>query len=407
MSTRTTLLVMPENARRVGPRRTGAVRRVLSAGLTGALAAGVAAGVAPAADAAQHAATAAAPATAAVATHTAAQRHGSGIAARYTWESVAPARMPDGSPNTDSSRAVGIDASGRVAGNVSGDAGSMPFIGGGRGAGWLGLERAGSQLRYVMVQTVSASGLVVGSATVVDPAGSARDYLTTWGRDRRPTLTALPTPHPTSVFPAATAGGTFAGKFSDTKTDTLLFGTVRRVVTVADPKPGNYDVRGISQAGTAVGTWYPVPHQGNPAGSEGIVFTAAGVRRVRAGSNSAVDAISPNGRFLIGRVGTAPYQEGSGRAAWLSTSRNPALLTGAAGLQPKAVSNAGVVAGSRHGRAVLWQNGQLVDLTGRARRLPAGWVLTDAVAINAAGTLAVNATDRAGRAIALKLNPTR
>lgn len=56
---------------------------------------------------------------------------------------------------------------------------------------------------------------------------------------------------------------------------------------------------------------------------------------------------------------------------------------------------------------MLWQNGRLVDLTGRARRLPAGWVLTDAVAINAAGTLAVNATDRAGRAIALKLNPTR
>lgn len=342
------------------------------------------------------AATTAATAATTAATDVAARR-GRARAATYTWARVAPAKLPDGTPMSYSSKAVGIDDAGRVAGDVDvigEDGRDLPFVGEGRSARWL--DVAGLETNR-WVTAVSPKGVVLGGQ------GGVRDSFLSWAPDGRRSFVATPESHYGPFARAINSSGTVAGVLSSVKVGTPFYGRPGALAQVPMTKFGNLDVTGISEAGQAVGTLRAPSYQHQDRYPEGILFTAAGVKSVRANDTTAIDAISPNGRYVVGRVGAGNFDQPLGRAAWLSTSRHPDTLRSASGFRPADVSDRGVVVGSWRGHAAVWQNGSLVDLNTRVRGLPARWVLTDVVAINASGALAVNAKDGSGNAVALKL----
>ncbi len=335
-----------------------------------------------------------------VAAHVAARRgrgRGHAHAQRYAWERVAPAKLPDGSSTGYGSTAVGIDDAGRVAGNIDvpSDTGpDMPFFGKGSGSRWLDVAGIPGE-RWATA--VSPTGVVVGDL------GGSEDVYLSWSRHGSRSQVATPDsyygPHPTAV----NSSGVVAGTLGSVKLNSLFYGRPGSLREVPISKYGNFDVAGISESGTAAGTLNAPYYQTDLRYPEGVLFTAAGVQTVKANATSAVDAISPNGRHVVGRVGGTNSDLSPNTPAWLSTSRQPDRLRGAAGFRARDVSDAGLVVGTWRGHAAVWQNGSLTDLNGQVRGLPSGWVLTDAVAINKSGALAVNAKDGSGNAVALKL----
>lgn len=317
--------------------------------------------------------------------------------ARYAWTRVAPATMPDGSPMNYASKAVGIDDAGRVTGDVDvigDDDRDLPFLGQGGSSRWL--DVAGLQNNR-WVTAVSPTGVVLGDLGGIDA------FYLSWTPDGRRTTVATPESHYGPFATAINSSGTVAGVLTSVKVGLPFYGKPGAIAEVPQTKFGNLDVAGISEAGQAVGTLRAPYYQHQGRYPEGILFTAAGVKSVRANDTTAIDAISPNGHYVVGRVGAGNFNQPLGRPAWLSTSRQPDTLRSASGFRPADVSDRGVVVGSWRGHAAVWQNGSLVDLNTRVRGLPSGWVLTSAVGINSSGALAVNATDGSGNAVALKL----
>lgn len=315
--------------------------------------------------------------------------------ATYTWERAAPRRLPDGSANRLPSTAAGIDDDGNVVGDADGGVYWLAFRGSGRGQ-WLDV----SGLRYgADVASVSPAGHVAGHVR-----GNAPGFVL-WSGDGSRRSVAAPESYYGARPSAVNSSGVIAGSTSGVKTGALFYGSAAAVTQVPNTREGNFTVTGISEAGLAVGT-RDQPHYRNDGHyPEGVTFTAAGITPIRSDSSNAtttVDAISPDGRYVVGRVGGDPQRPGV--ASWVSTSRAPVALSGAQGLRPRDVSDSGVVVGSVDGRAVTWSRGRLRDLTSLTRRLPRGWVLTDAVAVDESGDLAVNARDAQGAAVALKLS---
>ena len=159
---------------------------------------------------------------------------------------------------------------------------------------------------------------------------------------------------------------------------------------------GVISVAGISEDGRAAGNVIPGAPNTKPY-LTGVVFERHSLKAINANRANVIDAISPNGRYIVGRVG--------GSAAWLSTTIPPKPLNGAHELTPRDVSDRGEIVGSSLDHASLWVSDHLVDLNNRVAELPAQWTLTDAVGINSSGEIAVNATDSSGRDFPLKLTP--
>ncbi len=316
---------------------------------------------------------------------------------RYAWERVVPATLPDGTSTWYPTAAVGIDDSGRVAGTADGSllqGQRLPFVGGNGSARWF-----------------DVSGLSTGtSATAISPTGTVLGHtpgiaptFLSWASNG--TRRSVSTPE--SQYGPTAAGinsrGTVAGTLSSVKVGELFYGRPGAISRVPFSRSGNFDVTGISESGTAVATMRAPSYQTQDRYPEGVVFTASRAKTVRANDTTAIDAISPNGRYIVGRVGAGNWGEPAGDAAWLSTSRGPDRLRGAADFRPRGVTDRGVVVGSWRGHAAVWDNAKVTDLNTQVRGLPSGWVLTDAVAINKSGALAVNAKDASGTSVALKL----
>ncbi len=315
----------------------------------------------------------------------------------YDWSRVAPQRLPDAS-RTAGTTAVGIDDSGRVAGNAAAaDGASRPFVGGDWGARWL---ESGSG--SVLAAAIAPRGTVAGQTS-----GGPDAQVVTWSRSGQASTAQAPESRLGFLLGAVNSRGVVAGSLSFNHVTYPFYGVSGSLVQVPTKLLGSYAVSGLSETGLAAATvTAPLqPHTGTyPVG---VVFTGKGVTPVRSGSTSTLDAISPDGRRLVGRVGATGGSAAGGRLAWLSTTRNPVPLSGTGGLRVAGVSDAGVLVGSAGGRAGVWRDGRLTDLNTRVRGLPRGWVLTDAVAINKSGALAVNATDGRGNTVALKLSPSR
>lgn len=315
----------------------------------------------------------------------------------YDWSRVAPQRLPDGSSST-ASTAVGIDDSGRVAGNAAAaDGASRPFVGGDWGARWLESGSGG-----VLAAAIAPRGTVAGKTS-----GGPDAQVVTWSRSGRASTAQAPESRTGFLLGAVNSRGVVAGSLDFNRVTYPFYGVPGSLVQVPTKLLGSYTVSGLSETGLAAATVTAPVQPQTGTYPVGVVFTGKGVTPVRSGSTSTLDAISPDGRRLVGRVGATGRSAAGGRLAWLSTTRNPVPLSGTGGLRVAGVSDAGVLVGSAGGRAGVWRDGRLTDLNTRVRGLPRGWVLTDAVAINKSGALAVNATDGRGNTVALKLAPSR
>ncbi len=326
---------------------------------------------------------------------------------------MAPRIQPDGAKTWYPTRAVGIDDSGRVAGNADGrqfDGENLPFVGTHSAARWLdvsGLRNAvfgatGAKVGEVkagaVADAISPAGEIVGDQLGIDPV------FVSWPRSGPRKVVQTPDSYYGPRIGAVNSSGTVAGSLGGVKVTTLFYGRPGTIATVPSAKFGNFEATGISERGQAVGTLHRPNYMTQDRYPEGVLFTAQGTRTVKANTTTAIDAISPDGRHILGRVGPIDYQA-DGSPAWLSTSRSPVRLRGADDLKPRDVSDSGVVVGVNRGHAAIWAGGRLTDLNLRTERLPRGWVLTEAVAINRRGELAVNAQDSSGASVALKLMP--
>ncbi|MDO5711554.1 MAG: hypothetical protein Q4P32_07440 [Micrococcales bacterium] len=328
----------------------------------------------------------------------AAARHGLVGATRYDWKAIAPARLPDGtSTRSLESSVAGISNSGEVTGNVSRPGGldPTPFIASGQRSRWL--DQSGLP-NGAYATAISPAGQVVGKMRGID------SFYVSWPVRGKRTLTATPESYYGPYPGAVNSAGTVVGILASIKNSSLFYSARGRVTQVSAPKQANFAVNGISEGGVAVGTADHPSYRMDLRYPEGVIFTAARAQLVKADDTSRAEAISPNGRYVVGRVGVTGFDTG-GRAAWLSTTRKPVILDRSAGLLPRDVSNEGVVVGAVNGHAATWQRGALTDLNRRVRNLPSGWVLTDAVAISHGGGLAVDAKSASGTTVALKLTP--
>ncbi|WP_168582945.1 hypothetical protein [Gephyromycinifex aptenodytis] len=345
-------------------------------------------------------------ATPALAESTALRPKPAARALTYTYRVAAPRFLPDGTPSdARGSAAVGISDDGRVVGNAG--SGSDPvrgaaFVGDGRRNRWLAMPPAQST-GQPKVNAVAPNGLIAGYF------GGPAEAITVWNRAGRPQLKPIAEGWNYGLNAAAiNSRGQVVGCTSSVKTGTPVRWEADGTSTVLlMPKPGNCEMAGISESGVAVGTLH------NPYYADRTLFplpvqvTADGVRYLRTARRGAAAAsahgISPNGRLIIGTLGSCLGKDAC-QPAWLSATRAPQPLRGAGRLVPTDVNDAGLVVGSAGGRAKSWQRGRLVDLT-NATRLPRGWVITSAAGVSARGEIAATAMTPAGSSVALRLSP--
>lgn len=137
----------------------------------------------------------------------------------------------------------------------------------------------------------------------------------------------------------------------------------------------------INDAGQVVGTAITTQLYTSP-----WVWSEGAVRPIPVPEYSYSEAteVTPDGRVLVRVMGDL--------SLWKDGASTPlGKLTGTAA----DVNAAGVVVGSANDRAVVLRAGALLDLNRRVR-LPEGWHLTGAVAINDTGWIAANATHPSG-----------
>lgn len=206
----------------------------------------------------------------------------------------------------------------------------------------------------------------------------------------------------------ANDAGVVTGCSSYVKVGWPFIGSFRDGVrTMTWPKDfGTCSSGGISRAGVAVITQeHPGFRTHNLVYPRAATMTTAGIRYLKApaGIGTSADAISPNGKYIVGQTYLDESPTGVAR---LSATRNPAPLRGAGDMRPVAVTDTGVVVGVENGRAVSWANGRKTDLTS-VSRLPRGWVLTDVAGINPKGQIAATATVGGRESVAVRLTPRR
>lgn len=332
--------------------------------------------------------------------------HGKGrgralIAARYELRPITPATDPTGEAVSGATTAVGLDDAGNVVGRIAqpdfrSTPNPAPFVGDGRTpARWLDV----SDLPYgAAASAISPTGQVVGKPYGVEPV------FVSWSRQGARTDVPAPWsvygPYPAAINSAAV----IAGSLLSEKGDSPFIAVGGHVQSPAQYKSGRYAVAGITQDGIAAATVTHPMHYSQERYPEGLIFTAETVTSVVADTTSTADAISRNGRYLVGRVGVE-NDRSAGTAAWLSTIRPPAPLPNADGLFAHDVSDRGLIVGARAGKAVAWARGELVDLTARTC-LPRGWALTSAAAVNPRGQIAADATGPDGITVVVRLDPT-
>ncbi len=320
---------------------------------------------------------------------------------RYRWARVAPARLPDGSRAPRLSEASGIDDRGRVAGIVfrgstDTDMTAWSFVGNEKSARWLDASGLGGQ--SALASAISPRGQAVGTAS------AGQGFVLSWAPNGKRTKIKTPA-RAWSVPTAVNSHGVLAGMFfSQDGAPGVFYGRPGQIKPIALPRPGYPVVTGISEDGRAVGALEQL-EDANGAYPIGIVFTQKRMRMVKSPAISKVDAISPNGRYVVGRFGAKRGQIPA-TAAWLSVTQSPRPLKNANGFTPRDVSDCGQVVGSHRGHAASWSGSRLVDLHTRlVNKLPKGWVLDDVVAVNPRGEMAVAGRDAKGGEVALKLVP--
>lgn len=168
---------------------------------------------------------------------------------------------------------------------------------------------------------------------------------------------------------------------------------------------GNCRVTGLSNAGVASVSLDPPSYRTDDTFPKPFIATSKGLQalRVPTGATGSADGISPNGRYIVGRVFD---KEGAANVSWLSTGRAPVALRGTDGLTPSFVTNQGVIVGTKDGRVVTWSNGRITDVTSAAR-LGRGVTLTSVAGVNSHGQLAVTATKADGSTTAMRVTPAR
>lgn len=330
----------------------------------------------------------------------AAATHETGLAARrhdrsaYRAVVVAPQRLPDGSRwnGTTRTTALGISNGGAVLGSAWGEDSRLgSFVGGDSRARWLSTS-APDTLGAARATAISPTGRVVGSFP------GPVQYTAAWdGRGRVSKVDSGLTGSYGISPSAVNSAGAMAGCENVIKVGTFVFWNAGRSAQRAPHLlDSNCAIGGISETGLAVGTANQPHFRTFRTYPAAVAFTATSsylLKVPNADTPASAAAISPNGRYIVGRAGGTP--DALGPAAFLSKDRNPSYLRGAAGLDPKVVTDRGVVAGVRDGRAQLWRDGRLTDLTTTTAGLPRGWVVTDVAGINASGDIAATAADPA------------
>ncbi len=171
-------------------------------------------------------------------------------------------------------------------------------------------------------------------------------------------------------------------------------------------KTANFlSLAGITEDGQAAGTVRPGYGSPKPY-LTGVVFERHSLKSINATAPNIIDAISPNGRYIVGRIGVANNLTG-GTLAWLSTTSPPKPINNPGLMIVRDVSDRGEIVGSNRGHATLWSKGQLIDLNYKVSEAHRYWLMREAVGINAAGEIAVQARPPGGTGVltALKLTP--
>ena len=115
-------------------------------------------------------------------------------------------------------------------------------------------------------------------------------------------------------------------------------------------KTANFaSLAGISEDGHAAGTVRPGYGSPKPY-LTGVVFERHSLKAINANTPNVIDAISPNGRHIVGRIGVGSDLRG-GTLAWLSTTSPPKPIKGAGVMVARDVSDRGEIVGSSRGHA--------------------------------------------------------
>lgn len=323
--------------------------------------------------------------------------------APYTARIVEPAGWTTGSV------ATGLNDAQMVTGNALNEAGGevRGFVARRGSAAWLG----GSE--STRAHDVSPNGVVVGSTT----QGSDQPWLhlpARWSPSGEVTPLPIAWPQDFSFYKNGSARA--VNRRLET-VGSLALGTRTGAALRWDRKPAaaapiqstgggwNLAPTDIADTGLVVGydqAAYSAPPTGEA--QRAVVIEKGRVEtfpRLGEARSSAVTAISPNGRLLVGTVDNRPAQFFRGRT--------PVLEAAAGDLLPEGVSDAGTVVGAMPTpaggtTAAVYARGRLSPLLPLTGGLPAGWSLRGAHAINKHGDIAATAVDPGGRPHAVLLD---
>lgn len=250
-------------------------------------------------------------------------------------------------------------------------------------------------------QTMSPTGAVYGAGI----SGFFR-----WDRNG---ITFRPLGDGTAYYPPtaplANSRGDIAGCLPDGEVSAPYLGSFGRstIGAIAWPasEPATCQATGLSERGVATVTqWGPSFDDGGMF-PRAVTVTRSGVTPLRTppGVKSTADAISPGGRYVVGRT----YHGEQATVSWLSTRREPVELEAAGAMTPRFVTDRGQVLGTDGNRVVAWQDGRRSDLT-QDTALPRGWVLTQVAGVNRAGQIAATAKlPGTVETVAVRLTPRR
>lgn len=322
-------------------------------------------------------------------------------APKYQYVDITPRGL---AADVSTTAAYDVSERGEVAGYVNnGEASPRTFVGGVGRSRWL---------PAVETKGVNAHAMTIGpSGTVAGQFGGVSSDIVTWAGGTPRVLAGDPSAYFGPSVQAVNASGAIAGVGTSYRLSTgfLLWSASGAMTRVQADIAANYGVAGLSDGGVLAGTLY-APNQQTSLPYPRAVVVRGGKVSYLAGVNGtdgtgAADSQSPNGRYIVGRVGVAAYG-GGGSPVWLSPTAKPQPLKGAEGFRPVDVNNKGVVAGYKgedsEKSVFVWSGGRLHAVTS-ANRLPRGWRISDVTGINDRGDLAVTLRNDAGTTRAAKL----